>query len=210
VAALDADFRDREPLRQTLANRTPRYGNDDDRADALMVRTFDLLLEAIDGRPNTKGGAPPAGDAADDEPRVLRPPVRRHAGRPPRGNTAVRGDLAGAGGGPARTHGGAALGRQDGPRGHRRHPAQHEAHARARGRDAGVERLGHLVRGYFRLGGHHVQFNVVTAETLREAQAHPEQHRDLIVRVAGYSDYFCDLARDLQDEIIRRTEHGAG
>jgi len=63
------------------------------------------------------------------------------------------------------------------------------------------------VRAYFRMGGHHIQFNVVTAETLREAQRQPEKHRDLIVRVAGYSDYFCDLTRPLQDEIIARTEH---
>ena len=76
--------------------------------------------------------------------------------------------------------------------------------------DAGIERLRHLVRGYFRLGGHHVQFNVVRAETLRAARKNPEAHRDLIVRVAGYSDYFCDLSSDLQEEIIVRTEHGDG
>jgi formate C-acetyltransferase len=73
--------------------------------------------------------------------------------------------------------------------------------------EEGVEKLAGLVRTYFRLGGHHVQFNVVRAETLRQAQADPESHRDLIVRVAGYSDYFCDLSRALQDEIIARTEH---
>ena len=73
--------------------------------------------------------------------------------------------------------------------------------------DEGIERLSHLVRGYFRLGGHHVQFNVVDAQTLRAAQADPGSHRDLIVRVAGYSDYFCDLSPELQNEIIARTEH---
>jgi len=71
----------------------------------------------------------------------------------------------------------------------------------------GLDNLVHLVRSYFGLDGHHIQFNVVDAATLRDAQAHPEQHRDLIVRVAGYSDYFCDLGRALQDEIIARTEH---
>ena len=75
--------------------------------------------------------------------------------------------------------------------------------------EQGIDKLAHLVRGYFRMDGHHVQFNVVTAGTLREAQAAPERYRDLIVRVAGYSDYFCDLSRDLQDEIIARTEHAA-
>ncbi|MZP55598.1 MAG: hypothetical protein GT600_09135, partial [Bacteroidales bacterium] len=60
---------------------------------------------------------------------------------------------------------------------------------------------------YFALDGHHIQFNVVDAYTLREAQKHPELYRDLIVRVAGYSDYFNDLGEDLQNEIIMRTEH---
>jgi len=57
------------------------------------------------------------------------------------------------------------------------------------------------------MDGHHVQFNVVRADTLRKAQADPAAHRDLIVRVAGYSDYFCDLSVELQEEIIARTEH---
>jgi formate C-acetyltransferase len=73
--------------------------------------------------------------------------------------------------------------------------------------EEGVGKWAHLVRTYFKMDGHHVQFNVVRAETLREAQANPEGYRDLIVRVAGYSDYFCDLSRELQEEIIARTEH---
>ena len=72
--------------------------------------------------------------------------------------------------------------------------------------DEGLADLAHLVRSYFKLEGHHIQFNVVTAETLRLAQNHPERYRDLIVRVAGYSDYFCDLTPALQSEIIARTE----
>ncbi len=63
------------------------------------------------------------------------------------------------------------------------------------------------IRTYFKLDGHHIQFNVVTAKTLRDAQRHPEKYRDLIVRVAGYSDYFVDLGIDLQNDIIKRTEH---
>jgi formate C-acetyltransferase len=73
--------------------------------------------------------------------------------------------------------------------------------------EGGIDRLHSLVRSYFKLDGHHMQFNVVTASKLREAKARPERFRDLIVRVAGYSDYFCDLSDALQDEIIRRTEH---
>jgi formate C-acetyltransferase len=73
--------------------------------------------------------------------------------------------------------------------------------------DEGIKRMSHLVRGYFQMDGHHVQFNVVDVDTLRKAQADPASHRDLIVRVAGYSDYFCDLSDALQEEIIERTEH---
>jgi formate C-acetyltransferase len=70
----------------------------------------------------------------------------------------------------------------------------------------GIDHFVHLVRGYFAKDAHHIQFNVVTRETLLEAREHPEKHRDLIVRVAGYSDYFVNLTPELQEEIIRRTE----
>jgi len=70
----------------------------------------------------------------------------------------------------------------------------------------GLDRLCSLVRGYFDLGGHHCQFNVVDADTLRGAREHPDRHRNLIVRVAGYSDYFADIGPELQEEIISRTE----
>jgi formate C-acetyltransferase len=73
--------------------------------------------------------------------------------------------------------------------------------------ETGLDALVHLIRAYFKLDGHHIQFNVVDAETLRKAQKNPQQYRDLIVRVAGYSDYFCDLSEALQEEIIARTEH---
>ena len=75
--------------------------------------------------------------------------------------------------------------------------------------EEGIEHLAQLVRSYFKMDGHHVQFNIVSADTLREAQEDPDHHRDLIVRVAGYSDYFCDLSAELQEEIITRTEHDA-
>jgi formate C-acetyltransferase len=73
--------------------------------------------------------------------------------------------------------------------------------------ETGTKSLGALIRAYFELGGHHIQFNVIDEETLRDAQAHPENYRDLIVRVAGYSDHFNNLSRALQDEIIERTAH---
>jgi len=73
--------------------------------------------------------------------------------------------------------------------------------------EAGITQVMNLVRSYFRMDGHHIQFNVVSADTLRDAQKNPESYKDLIVRVAGYSDYFNDLGEDLQNEIIRRNEH---
>jgi formate C-acetyltransferase len=73
----------------------------------------------------------------------------------------------------------------------------------------GLEKLAHLIRAYFKMDGHHIQFNVIDAETLRQAQKKPQENRDLIVRVAGYSDYFIDLGADLQNEIIARTEQRA-
>jgi formate C-acetyltransferase len=75
--------------------------------------------------------------------------------------------------------------------------------------DESITKLSQLIRSYFRMDGHHIQFNVVDAATLREAQKNPEKYKDLIVRVAGYSDYFNDLGEELQNEIIRRTEHEA-
>ena len=70
-----------------------------------------------------------------------------------------------------------------------------------------IQKLTALIRTYFSWDGHHIQFNVVNAEMLRAAQCEPEKYRDLIVRLAGYSDYFNDLTPELQEEIIRRTEH---
>ena len=208
VGVLDADFEGQEVLRQRLLHRTHKYGNDDDYADAIMVRAFNRLVEELDGRPNSKGGhyrvemLPTTSHVYFGSVTGAMPDGRR-AGLPlsegispvqgadRRGPTAVVQSAA------KMDHirtGGALLNMKFTPA------------LLADG--AGLDKLAALVRGYFRMDGHHVQFNVVRAETLREAQAAPDAHRDLIVRVAGYSDYFCDLPRDLQDEIIARTEHG--
>jgi formate C-acetyltransferase len=73
--------------------------------------------------------------------------------------------------------------------------------------DGSITKLAHLVRAYFKMDGHHIQFNVVDRQTLEKAKQYPDDYRDLIVRVAGYSDYFVDLTEELQDEIIHRTAH---
>jgi formate C-acetyltransferase len=73
---------------------------------------------------------------------------------------------------------------------------------------AGMLKWANLIRTYFDLGGWEIQFNVVSAETLRDAQKHPEKYRDLVVRVVGYSAFFVELEKTVQDDIISRTEHG--
>jgi len=207
LAALDADFAGAERLRQQLLNRTPRYGNDDDRADTLMVRVFEAYFAAVDGRPNTRGGR----YAINLLPTTCHvyfgsvigaTPDGRRAGQPlSEGVSPVQG---------ADRHGPTAVLKSVAKMDHGRTGGtllNQKFTPALLADDAGLDGLVQLVRTYFALGGHHIQFNVVDAATLRAAQAHPEEHRDLIVRVAGYSDYFCDLGKSLQDEIIARTEH---
>jgi formate C-acetyltransferase len=209
LTALASDFEGEERLRQLLLNRTPRYGNDDDYADAVMVDVFEAYVEAIDGRPTPRGGtyrvnmlpttchvyfgsvigATPDGRKAG---RPLSEGISPVQGADRKGPTAVLKSVT------KMDHvqtGGTLLNQKFTPR--------------LLQSDEGLEKFVQLIRTYFRLDGHHIQFNVVDAETLRAAQAHPEQYRDLIVRVAGYSDYFCDLSEALQEEIIARTEHQA-
>jgi len=204
--ALGRNFEGCEKTRLTLWNRSPKYGNDDDYADSVLRQVFDAYFDEIDGRPNTRGGTyrvnylsttchvyfgSVTGATADGR-RAWEPHsdgISPAQGADRHGPTAVIKSAARMD--HART-GGTLLNQKFTPR--------------LLEGEEGLENLLHLVRAYFRLDGHHIQFNVVTAETLREAQAHPEKHRDLIVRVAGYSDYFCDLTTALQNEIIARTE----
>jgi formate C-acetyltransferase len=208
LAALGVDFEGQERLRQLLLNRTPRYGNDDDDADTVMKDIFEAYFQAIDGRPNTRGGtyhinllpttvhvyfgsvigALPDGRRAGIP---LSEGVSPVQGADRRGPTAVLRSVAKMD--HVRT-GGTLLNQKFTPQ--------------LLADEVGLDKLVQLIRTYFKLDGHHIQFNVVDAATLRAAQANPEQYRDLIVRVAGYSDYFCDLGEVLQEEIIARTEHG--
>jgi formate C-acetyltransferase len=204
--ALARNFEGAEDLQLKLWNKTPKFGNDDDYADTILTTVFDAFYDEINGRPNTKGGfyrvnylsttchvyfgsvtgALPDGRKAWEP---LSDGISPMQGADRQGPTAVIRSAARLD--HART-GGTLLNQKFTP-------------ALAEGED-GLTQLAHLVRSYFKLDGHHIQFNVVTAETLRDAQREPEKHRDLIVRVAGYSDYFCDLTLALQNEIIARTE----
>jgi formate C-acetyltransferase len=204
--ALAGDFAGYEKLRLRLWNKTPKFGNDDNYADGILTQVFNAFHDAINGRPNTKGGryrvnylsttchvyfgsvtgATPDGRHAWEP---LSDGISPVQGADRQGPTAVIRSAARLD--HART-GGTLLNQKFSPQ--------------LLAGSEGIDRLAHLVRSYFKLDGHHIQFNVVTADTLREAQREPEKHRDLIVRVAGYSDYFRDLTRALQDEIIARTE----
>jgi formate C-acetyltransferase len=205
LSALASDFAGYEPLRQQLANRTPRYGNDDDAADALMQRVFESYYREVEGRPNLRGGAyhidmlpttchiyfgAVMGASADGRlaGRPLSEGISPVQGADRRGPTAVVSSAAKMD--HVRT-GGTLLNQKFQPN--------------VLADEQGIENLSALIRTYFQMGGHHIQFNVVDAATLREAQAHPDENRGLMVRVAGYSDYFCDLSRELQEEIIART-----
>lgn len=204
---LATGFAGHELLRQTLRNRAPKWGNDDDAADGLMRAAFEALIGAVDGRPNGRGGfygvdmlpttshiyfgsvtgTTPDGRAAGAP---LSEGISPSQGMDRYGPTAVIRSAA------KMDHGktcGTLLNMKLSP-------------GLVEGEE-GIAKLAHLIRTYFRLGGHHIQFNVISVGTLRDAQVDPDEHRDLIVRVAGYSDYFCDLSSSLQDEIIARTEH---
>jgi pyruvate formate-lyase/glycerol dehydratase family glycyl radical enzyme len=206
---LKKNFEGYEPWRQKFLNKTPRYGNDDDYADSLLGDVFDVFYSGVNGRPNTRGGcyrinllpttvhiyfgkmtgATPDGRKASEPLSEGISPVQ---GADRFGPTAVIKSAAKID--HLRT-GGTLLNQKFTPQ--------------LLADEEGIDKLCHLIRAYFKMDGHHMQFNVVTTDTLREAQKHPEKYRDLIVRVAGYSDYFVDLNVDLQNEIIRRTEHQA-
>ena len=207
LSALTENFAGNEPLRQVLVNKTPKYGNDDDFADSVMVDLFNAYYNAVDGRANTKGGTyhvnllPTTCHVYFGSVTGALPDGRKATLPLSEGISPVQG---------ADRHGPTAVLRS----------VARMDHVRTGGTllnqkftpqllkdDDGLDKMVQLVRAYFKLDGHHIQFNVVDAETLKAAKQNPEQHRDLIVRVAGYSDYFCDLSEALQDEIIARTEH---
>ena len=209
LAVLRDDFAGHERVRQLLLNKTPKYGNDDDYADAVMVTIFDAYFDAIDGRQNTKGGRyrinllPTTCHVYFGSVIGATPDGRR--ARQPRseGISPVQG---------ADRHGPTAVIKSVAKMDHVRTGGtllNQKFTPQLLKDDDALNKLVHLVRTYFKLDGHHIQFNVVDAATLRAAQKNPEQYRSLIVRVAGYSDYFCDLGQALQDEIIARTEHQA-
>lgn len=203
--AIDANFENQEPLRLLILNRTPFFGNDDDYADSIAVNVFNDLYDAIEGKPNTKGecfhlnmlsttchvyfgkvmGATPNGRLAG---RAISDGTSPSHGADTHGPSSVIKSL----GKLDQVKSGGTLLNQ------RFMPAMLK-------REEDIIKLCALIRTYFSLGGHHIQFNIVDTETLHAAQQRPEEYRDLLVRVAGYSDYFNDMNADLQADVIART-----
>ncbi len=208
LKALAVDYEGEEPLRQLLMNRTPRYGNDDDYVDDIMRSVFETFYRAVEGRPTMRGGTYrinmlPTTSHVYFGSVIGATPEGRKEGLPlSEGISPVQGADRSGPTAVIRSAGKMDQLRTGGTLLNQRFAAQVLE-------GEGLEKFVSLIRSYFRLDGHHIQFNVIDADTLRAAQTEPEKHRDLIVRVAGYSDYFNHLNRKLQDEIISRTEQQA-
>jgi trans-4-hydroxy-L-proline dehydratase len=208
LQALKVNFKGHDILRQKIINNTPFFGNDDDYADSLALRVFDDLFDLIDGRPNGKDGgkyhlnmlsttchiyfgkvlgATPNGRLGG---KSISDGTSPSHGCDVHGPTAVINSLTKLN--QVKT-GGTLLNLRFLPS--------------LLKRDEDIARFASLIRSYFSMGGHHVQFNVVDTATLLAARQHPEEYRDLLVRMAGYSDYFNDMNDDLKQEVIERTEN---
>jgi trans-4-hydroxy-L-proline dehydratase len=205
--AVSQNFEGEEYMRQYILNRTPFFGNDEDYADNIAVKVYNDLLSAIDGKPNVKAetyhlnmlsttchiyfgkvlGATPNGRLAG---KSISDGTSPSHGCDVNGPSAVVKSLTKL---DQSRSGGTLLNLRFLPS--------------LLKRDEDIRKLGQLIRSYFSLGGHHVQFNIVDTATLLAAQKNPEDYKDLLVRMAGYSDYFNDMNADLQQEVIDRTEN---
>jgi len=208
INAISKNFEGEEMLRQTIINRTPFFGNDDDYADSIAVKVYDDLVETIDDKPNIKPGGKYHLNMLSTTCHVY---FGKVMGATPNGRLA--GKSISDGTSPshgADIHGPSAVVKS----------LTKLDHVKSGGtllnqrflpslmrKEEDIRKLGHLIRSYFTLGGHHIQFNVVDTATLIAAQACPEDYKDLLVRMAGYSDYFNDMNADLQQEVIERTEN---
>ncbi|MDR1055271.1 MAG: glycyl radical protein [Prevotellaceae bacterium] len=207
LTALKNNFEGAEELHYKLVYETSKYGNDDDRADDQLRDVFEIYYNAVNRRKSPRG--------ADYRINLL--PTTCHIYFGSVMQASADGRLAGT----PLSEGISPVQGADrkGPTSVVKSAAKID-HLRTGGTllnqkftpsffedDDAIQKVSSLVRSYFCMDGHHIQFNVINADTLREAQKHPENYKDLIVRVAGYSDYYNDLGEDLQNEIINRTEH---
>ena len=207
LKAVSENFEGNEKMRQFIMNRTPFFGNDDEYADTIAVKVYDDLVEAIEGHPNTRGGK--------TQLNMLSTTCHNYFGSVC--GASCNGRLAkfAISDGTSPAHGAdtngptsviKSLGKLDQTKSGgtllnvRFVPSLLK-------REEDLKKLVSLIRTYFSLGGHHIQFNIVDTQTLLDAQETPDNYKDLLVRVAGYSDYFNDMTEQLQNEIIARTEN---
>lgn len=206
LRAMREDFANDPQILNLVQNHSPKYGNDDDYADDIMRSVFEFYRDAVTGRPNQRGGTyrvnmlPTTCHVYFGEV-MLASANGRRAGKPvSEGISPEKG---------ADTNGPTAVLRSCAKMDHLSTGGtllnQKFTPSVVAG-EAGLRQMANLIRAYFNMDGHHIQFNVIDRQTLLDAQAHPEEYKDLIVRVAGYSDHFRNLSRALQDEIIARTE----
>ena len=208
IDALDCNWKGQEILRQTLVNKTPHYGNDDDYADELAVRVQDIFCTAVESHRDTQG----AHYWVDLLPTTSHIALGELTGATPDGRQAMAWLSEGVS--PVQGHD------RKGPTASNRSVAKLD-HARTNGTllnikispqtvksDRDLHNLAALIRAYFAQGGFHMQFNIIDRKTLLDAMDRPELHRDLLIRVAGYSDYFVLLSKEIQHEILSRAEHG--
>ncbi len=206
IEAMEHNYEGYDYIYSLVHDKTPKYGNDDDYADEIMREIFDLYHDTITGRPNMKGGKygvdmlPTTchvyfGDV------ILATPNGRKAHKPVSEGISPEKS--------ADTNGPTAVIKSCAKMDHLATAGtllNQKFTPNVVAGEAGLNNMASLVRSYFAMDGHHIQFNVVDRQTLIEAQKHPEDYKDLIVRVAGYSDFFRNLDKPLQDEIIERTE----
>lgn len=206
IEALEHNFEGYDMIANLVRNKTPKYGNDDDYADNIMKDVFNFYQKTVTGRPNMKGGTyrvnmlPTTchvyfGEVMNASPngRLAQKPVSE--GISPEKGADVNGPTAVIKSCSKMDHlrtGGTLLNQKFTP-------------SVVKGEE-GLDNMANLVRAYFNMDGHHIQFNVIDRETLIRAQQNPDEYKDLIVRVAGHSDHFRNLSKALQDEIIERTE----
>ena len=208
LAAIAKDFEGEEFMRQTIMNRTPFFGNDDETADQIAVRVYDDLMATIDNKPNIKEGGKYHLNMLSTTCHVY---FGKMMGATPNGRLAGKSISDGT----SPSHGADT----NGPSAVIKSLSKID-HVKSGGtllnlrflpsllkRDQDIKKLGQLIRSYFTLGGHHIQFNIVDTATLYAARQCPDDYKDLLVRMAGYSDYFNDMNGDLQQEVIERTEN---
>lgn len=206
LKAMEDNFEGHEEIYNMVVNKTPKYGNDDDYADSLMKEVFNSFYKEVTGRKSPIGGqyrinmlpttchvyfGEVMGASANGRLREkpLSEGISPEKGGDTSGPTAV---IKSASKMDHLKTGGTLLNQRFAP-------------SVVVGEE-GLDNMANLVRAYFNMEGHHIQFNVFDKNVLLKAQQNPEEYKDLIVRVAGYSDHFNNLSRALQDEIIGRTE----